>query len=445
MKIRLRGLLLLGLAWPALASAYTEGMAYMKVPQGARSSGMAGAMVAMHGGAESMWYNPAGIEGSSLFEASFSRMAWIGDTHNDYLAMSLRLSPRHSLGIYGNWLSSGDTYRDSQGNEGGGFSDSASVIGLAWGVDWGVFGLGVGIKRASESFDGTVNQAYALDAGIQLNVVQDRLRLGLAAQNFGGYSGNNYNSSSYSYSSYGEGAYVYAPATIRVGAVLENVISGFLVSAEYRDLPFSYENTLSAGAEYAFKAGPIGLALRGGYEQAAARLGDWGGISVGGGFRMDSLQADYAWIPEGALGNPYRLTMTWLYGSPPQPKKAEPRPARARTYEVEGESARADAAGDTPSPHAAEAAASPASDFSNTAELLETAHDKEDAGNYSQALEIYQKLCMEAPGEVSFWKAVARVEAKLKHMGAARRAYQKVMELKPNDEAKRWLDRHPDE
>src|SRR5581483_1461565 len=67
LKALLASVLLLAAPLGAVESA-----AYLKSPEGVRSSALAGAFSSAAGSAESLWYNPAGLSGLRGAEASFT-------------------------------------------------------------------------------------------------------------------------------------------------------------------------------------------------------------------------------------------------------------------------------------------------------------------------------------------------------------------------------------
>ncbi len=68
------------------------------------------------------------------------------------------------------------------------------------------------------------------------------------------------------------------------------------------------------------------LALRGGYE-----LGyDLGGLTAGAGFRWDNLEVDYAFVPDGLVGNTHRISLDYAFGSAvSRPDVSAPEPPRS--------------------------------------------------------------------------------------------------------------------
>ena len=293
------GLLLLA-CWPAAARA-VEGAAWLKIPQGARSVALGTAVTALPGSAEAMWYTPAALAGLKSADLSVSRQAWLGQTRDDYLGAALPLGSG-GLGVYGSLLGSEDIYRDAQGLEGGTFSDSAWTAGLAYGVQLGPLGIGLAAKSIHEQIERSQSSGWAGDAGAQLQLGAPWARFGFSVQNMGQFNGDQ---------SLGV---VRLPLAYRLGLALDHAIPGVTLSVESLQYQASRESTLMGGIEGAFQLGIIGVALRGGYQNAVEEAGGMAGLALGAGLRMENLSFDLAYTPYGALGDPYRMTLGWDFG-----------------------------------------------------------------------------------------------------------------------------------
>jgi hypothetical protein len=319
-------LVLLALAPVALPAA--EGLAWLKIPQGARSVALGTAVTALSdGGAEGQWYTPAALGGLERPQLSVSRQAWLGQTRDDYVGLAAPLGPG-ALGLYGNLLATEDVTRDAFGNAGAKFNNSAWSAGLGYGLKLGILRLGVAGKMVQESLAGTKGSGFAADLGAQIELGSPKLRLGAAAQNLGSFSG---------YQAATAGG-VELPLCYRAGLALDQLIPHTLLSAELRQLPLSREQSVLAGAELGGRFGAWTLALRGGYEGAAAKVGDLGGLALGAGVGFQQLRVDFAYTPYGALGDPYRMSLAWDFGGA---KAAAGAPAAELSPEQRRERARA--------------------------------------------------------------------------------------------------------
>lgn len=287
----------------AAALPASEGSAWLKIPQGARSTALGTAVSSFDRGAEAQWYNPAGLARVRGLDLSLSRQAWLGKTRNDFAAVALPI-PGGGVGALVNWLGNEDTYRDAFGNEGAKFGNSAWTAGLGLGLRAGFMSFGASGKVIQERYESKQYAGYASDLGAQAKL-GPWLRLGGSIQNLGAWSGDN-----------SLGA-VDLPLTYRGGLALENAIPGVILSLEARALPRSEEGTVLAGAEYGFKSGLFSGAVRAGYEASALDLGGGAGLSLGAGAKFTGLKVDFAWQPYGPLGNPYRMTLGWDFSVDP--------------------------------------------------------------------------------------------------------------------------------
>lgn len=281
----------------------TEGSAWLKIPQGARSVSLGQAVSSYGRGAEALWYTPAALGRVRGLDLSVSRQAWLGKTRDDLLSVAIPV-PGGGIGGYLNVLGNEDVYRDGAGVEGDKFSNGAWAGGLGYGFRLGFLSAGVVGKVLNEHYESKQYSGYASDLGAQARL-GPWLRLGGAIQNLGAWSG-----------AATLGA-VDLPLTYRGGIALENAIPGVTLSLEARALPRSQESSALAGGEYVFRSGFFSGALRAGYEASAASLGDAAGLNLGAGAQFTGLKVDFAWSPYASLGNPYRMTLGWDFGQDP--------------------------------------------------------------------------------------------------------------------------------
>jgi hypothetical protein len=130
-------LLLAGSAWASSPDRVgTSGAPELRIPVGARSVALAGSNVADVGGAEALYYNPAGIvETKSHTEAMFSHTAYIADMNVNYFAVTQAWGAG-AIGVSAKVLSIGDiVYTTETAPDGTGevFSPTYSTLGLTYG------------------------------------------------------------------------------------------------------------------------------------------------------------------------------------------------------------------------------------------------------------------------------------------------------------------------
>jgi hypothetical protein len=400
-------LALLGLA-PALRAG--EGAAYLKIPQGAASASLGSAFVAQRG-VEALWYTPAALVGLSSAALSASRMNWLGQTSDDYLAAVVPWGSG-GLGLWTNYVGTQDTYRDDQGNENGSFGVYAVGAGAAIGAALGPLGVGAGIKAYQERVEATTQPLVAADLGLQMDL-GGGLRLGGSARDLGP-------------------ARVYdpalgpeaLPATYDAGLAW-NGLGGWLhILQDERFVPSSAETSYLAGIALTHVFGTLGVALRGGYDQSAQGLGGMAGFSMGAGVRLEGLRVDLAYQLYGALGSPYRMTLGWDFGagsSPAQSSPAAEQPALTAP------------AGLDPS------AAAPAE---SAEQAWERAKAAEASGDLAAAQAAYEGVTRSDPSNALAWGHLAKFHYGQGHKAEALNAFDQMLKLKPDPALSGWVEQY---
>jgi tetratricopeptide (TPR) repeat protein len=404
---------LLLLAAQAQAS---EGAAYLKIPQGAASTAMGSARVALRG-MESMWYTPAGLAGIESIDLSFSRMAWLGQTRNDYLAAVLPVGAGGGLGAWVNSIGTEDTYRDAFGNDGGKFNVGALSGGLAYGVRWNRVSFGLAAKYFQERIESVAASSYAGDFGMQIELLHSRKwRLGFAVQNMG--PNLNYDTASTStspyYYSYGSSA-VTPPRTYRGGMAFDHLGDIVTLVQEVRLLPDSLEMTYLLGGELDFKVGLFKLAARAGYESMASyEQNSVNALSVGGGVQMQNLKVDFAYLPYGSLGAPYRMSLGWQFDvSRPIPAPL-PKLRRRRGEEADGR-------------------------YTSVEAAWAEAERAEAGGGFARAREAYEEAIKMEPQNPEVWGRLGKFEFHQDNKGSAVKAFEVMLTLRPDEKLSLWL------
>jgi opacity protein-like surface antigen len=180
-------------------------------------------------------------------------------------------------------------------------------------------------------------------------------------------------------------------------------------------LTISTDYELVRGAGGAVKAGvefrPADhLALRVGYD---GRNEAGSGLAVGGGFRMNDLAVDYAYVPFGDLGDDHRVSLEWSWGAPREmPDRS------ARLLSEPAESARPGAIKPTVSRRVLPTVPPPAVSASPDEERYASALTREPSdanahynlatlyyrrGAYSSAAEHFESVTKLSPGDGEAW------------------------------------------
>lgn len=289
--------LALGLAGPAWAAGPgTTGAAFLKIGVGARALGMGGAYAAIADGADSVYWNPAGLSALTKRDATASFGLLFEDMSQGFVGYA---APAFggTLGGGVDYLRIGSIEKRAGDTEA---ADSTFAAGhyaaaLAYALPDTLPGLGLGasLKYIREDIDAMHAGALALDLGARYKTSVEGLNAALTAQNLGTSLASDP-----------------LPLTTRLGAAYRLRGLPLLAAADIESLWLEKRHTLDLGAEV---RAAEALALRAGYRVGQSRdeLGSGlVGFSAGLGLRFEGIALDYAFVPFGDLGNTHRLTLS---------------------------------------------------------------------------------------------------------------------------------------
>jgi hypothetical protein len=336
------------------------------------------------------------------------------------------------LGLWTNYVGSEDVYRDTAGVDQGSFGVYALSGGLAYGWNLGYLSLGAGAKYFQERVELLQSANWAGDLGAQVELGTPRARLGLAVQNLGPRMDYD--------TTLGE---VKLPLTYRAGIALDRMFGFLTVLQELRMLPESGETSYLAGAEIQGRAGQVALAGRAGFDTSAQVIGGGlAGFTMGAGAVLGPLHVDFALVPYGQLGNPYRMTVGWDFelGQTPAPKT----PARPVAQPKPAAPAKEQAAVTVELPVGA-ATVGATQTFATAAEAWTAAKAAETAGQPSRAREAYLAGTRLEPNNSEAWGRLGKFEYGQGNKAAALPALQKMLELKPDAALQKWVDAYRSE
>lgn len=282
------------------------GLAFLKVDPSAEALAVGSALTSTSRDAFSAFINPAGLAGNGPNAAGLTYNAWIGDAQLFSFAGRFRLSSQGGIGVALTSSASGDIEGRSQP---GPASSTSSATFLAAGAGYGHqigpirFGL-TGKYLLEQLFDYHAS-GFAVDLGVQTDVIADKVWLSAAAQNLGDMQELNVQQTS-------------LPSTYRVGAAFQP----FTVQmAEDGSEPV----LLFVTAEYVYRDDEEkGFAQIGGWIQALDFLWIRGGylfdnesrnVTLGLGLQYESVRFDYAYLPfSDGFGNPGQVvTLQYFY------------------------------------------------------------------------------------------------------------------------------------
>jgi hypothetical protein len=181
-------LLVAGLAWAQNSKIGTAGAQELRIPVGSRGTGMAGAVIADAGGAEALFWNPAGASRASGVQAFLSYRSYLADMTVSYFGVSSQLA-YGTVGVSAKILSLGDivvtTVNDWDGT-GEVYSINVPVLGLTYSyaltdrVSFGATAMYI-----NEQVMQSTARGVAFDFGFQYVPGWKTLRLGMVMKNYG--------------------------------------------------------------------------------------------------------------------------------------------------------------------------------------------------------------------------------------------------------------------
>lgn len=267
--------------------------------RGARAAGMGGAYVAVASGVDSLQWNPAGMNQLRAAQLAAGHLNWLDGVSDDYLQLGL---PIYGLGAWGlgvDYLYAQDQAYDNWGNAGENFNVFDFSLQLALAVELPMdMHAGFLYKTLRQGYGSQFAMGSALDFGWQWRDLFKMLDLGVTLQNVGtpmALGGN----------------FAVLPITYKGGAAL-HFGPQWLVALDYDHQPVDFFNKWHAGTEYSAKVGDWSVAGRGGYTLGPEQdQGSLAGLALGLGIGTGKWMIDYAFTPQGDLGQAHRVTLTW--------------------------------------------------------------------------------------------------------------------------------------
>jgi hypothetical protein len=292
---------LLGLSSAAFAAVggAAAGTQFLKLDQGARPVGMGGAYVAVASGADSVLWNPAGMDQLRDLQANAGHLAYLDGISEDYLTVA---RPIYGLGAWGfgtDYLFVQDQGYDNFGQPTAVFNDydfSAQVAASLQVME--DLHIGAVYKIVDEDYARQHSMGSGFDAGFQWRNALGDLDLGGGLYNFG---------TPIALGDY----FAQLPFEIKAGGAY-HLTKDWLLAIDFVHQPIDFFAAWHFGTEYGYKVGPVQTYLRAGYTIGPIQdQGDNAGLSAGLGVGLGSWQVDYAYTPQGDLGTTQRLSLTW--------------------------------------------------------------------------------------------------------------------------------------
>jgi hypothetical protein len=281
------------------AAADPAGFAFLEVPAGARAAALGGAYASLARGAESVYWNPAGLESTHGIELEASHVELFQGLRDDQFALAGRAWGGGLAASVRAQYSEAIPERDAIGNLIGTFGSHDLEFALGYGraLARGLT-LGANAKVVRERIANAAASTYAFDVGAGWEPGPAGLTLGLAAQNLGPAARFTIDGA--------KGEPVPLPAAFQPGASYVVALSPTLAIAG------ALEGRFARGRS---GIGIVGLELSAPAAGAALRVG-WrandnaSSLSLGAGYAVSSMRLDYAFVPfNDDLGDTHRFSL----------------------------------------------------------------------------------------------------------------------------------------
>ena len=432
-----RTLLFLSLFAATTARAADPGMIFNPAEElgtGARPAALGSAFAGLEGGLDSLSWNPAGMLGLTVPEASFHHLSWIGGENQEALFFAVPSRPWgvFAAGVQGTFYGTQDE-RDDNGNVTGTLRPTRESVlagwakGLGHGFSFGLVLHNEQLLLGSEDFS-----KLSLNGGL-LYKNGKGWALGASVAGAGTYVGT---------SPSGQVWRLGASAPLRI---LKGSPTLVLLGATYE--PYGVRR-LQCGLEHHLVER---LCLRMGYQATLQnnQLSGFRGLSSGFGWNAGGWALDYAFLPEGELGSSHRVSLRVKLGSErmaitttPTPTSTEtPTPASIPTLEI------TPAATPTSVAYTAPVQATPTPGeslrlFFSLPEETPIPEGKTPKG-WKKNLQSAQAAVDARPQDEQAWLALGRLYYQVGRTGEAVQCFEQVLRIKPDFPGlSEWLEKN---
>ena len=281
------------------AASDPAGFAFLEVPSGARASALAGAYASLAQGAEAVFWNPAGLQGTHGLELQATHVELFQGLRDDQFAVAGRHWGGGLAASIRAQYSDAIPERDAIGNQIGTFGSHDLEFALGYGRSLAPgLTLGANAKYVRERIADESAATYAFDLGAGWEPGPTGLKLGFAAQNLGPAAAFTIDGV--------KGAPVPLPTAFQPGVSYVVALSPTLALGGALEGRFTRgRNGVGlVGAELSAPA--AGAALRVGWRANDAASS----LSVGAGYTLSSMRLDYAYVPfKDDLGDTHRFSL----------------------------------------------------------------------------------------------------------------------------------------
>lgn len=298
--------------------AGTCSFTFLKLGMDARSVALGEAFTAFVDNATATYWNPAGLARVSCNHITGTYLNYIAGIQSGYLGYALPLWENSGLGIGITYFDYGkiqETTPDNPTGQGlGEYGASDFSASLAYAKRLGQFYLGIGLKGIYSKIHDYSAHAIACDLGVQCELFANKLLIGLAGRNLGIQTG----------------AFIEEkanlPLDIEFGLGYRLFDRSLLLALDVGK-PMDNRFNFQTGIEYCLKKI---LLFRLGYRSLGSDLKSdsdldiLAGVSTGIGVRAKNFLIDYAFIPFNELGNTHRISFSMEFGSVRQRSSKKP-------------------------------------------------------------------------------------------------------------------------
>jgi tetratricopeptide (TPR) repeat protein len=379
-----------------------------------RASAMGSAFVGVADDASALFSNPSGLSSLQRGEIAFNSDIWLVNTFVETADFGIPLGNGWGLGLGFNYLDYGTFEgRDETGSLSGTYTASRwnATSGFGYEVTRGL-ALGVRMLFDESNFAGSGSSLWSGSIGALWDF-SPRLRLGAACNNL--LSSTSAGSAESSFELGFSSPIPLSPQSRLLAAA----------SGTYEPNAVSY---LQAGLEFSLNHQ---FYLQAGFQQALEDNSVTGftNLTAGIGLELSDIFFDYAYLPYGDLGDSHRVTIGYLFGSPPVQSSptSTPSPIKIPTPSFSP----------TPQPSQAPATLIPNSltvQFDVPTSTVAAGKILEKEGKYKQASDLYIQAVQENPKDESAWIALASLYEHLNKRDYAIQCYEQALSLDPNNQ-----------
>ncbi|HYF02295.1 MAG TPA: PorV/PorQ family protein [Patescibacteria group bacterium] len=303
-----------------------SGGQFLKIPVGARATGMAGAFNAISDDVTAIYWNPSGLSKLRTVNANVTYNRWIADFTHNFAAITAPIGENYTIALSALSFSTGDipvTTLDRPEGNGSTYSVNDFALGLSFaGRITEQFSVGVNAKYVQNGFSNVASNGVVFDVGTAYETGIQGIRLGFSVHNLGSdqqFNGqdlnvNNSGTPGSSTNTNTNQALITnefsLPLSFRAGIaseVLNDETNNLQVALDFETFSDTPEQ-FALGAEYTWSNL---LIVRGGYRLGHDEFGLAGGLGLryeGGSF---GGQVDYSINPTSNLGLVNRISLAF--------------------------------------------------------------------------------------------------------------------------------------